>query len=161
MLRRPPVVVVEIGDKAAVGELTEDGAQRATVMVGVQAAMPPGRRITGIDHRQCNVVGTLLMKLIDQRPIALRPVDPEQYLDATVAVLRKHRLHRLYQRRTQNGLNDDRRIERSLQRFSIHDGAELPAGSRTAWAPAERMAGPKTPSASRTETWHRTDARQA
>ena len=115
MIVGPPIVVVEIGDIAAVRQIGQNATQHAAVIGRVQAAVPHRGRIAGIDDIDAAMGGTLGADRFDQGNVAVRPVDADQNLDAARRRLPEHRLQRLLHRRADDGRHDDGNVGRPLQ----------------------------------------------
>ena len=111
----PPIVVVEISDIAAVGEIGQNATQHAAVIGRVQAAVPHRCRIAGIDDIDAAMGGTLGADRFDETDVAVRPVDADQNLDAARRRLPEHRLQRLFHGRADDGRHDHGNVGRPLQ----------------------------------------------
>ena len=115
MIVGPPIVVVEIGDIAGVGEIGQNAAQHAAIIGRMQAAVAHRGRIAGIEDIDAAMGGTLGAELFDQGYVAIRPVDADQNLDPSRRRLPEHRLQRLFHRRADDGRHDHGNIGRPLR----------------------------------------------
>ena len=110
-----PVIVGEIGNVAAVGEIAQHGVERAAPEVRVHATMPHRGRIAEVEQRHRLIGRSVLERLLDDAAVTHRLVDTEHDLDAARMRLPEHRHERILERRTHDGADHDSRVERRLQ----------------------------------------------
>src|SRR5579883_3342634 len=98
-----PVVVVELGDVAAVRHIAQDGAHRAAESVQMHAAVPHRGGIAGVEQRYRMALGALRQDLVEDSRVAYRPIDADQDLQPARKGLPEYRLHRSLEGRSQHG----------------------------------------------------------
>jgi len=101
MPRRPPVVVVQIGDMPAGGEVAQHHPQHAAVPGRMQPAMPHRGGIAGVDQQHAVVGRAVAAGVLDGGEAAARHVDADQRLHGAGKILREHRAQRLGDGRAQ------------------------------------------------------------
>lgn len=116
VIRRPPVVVIEIGNPRRIRELAEHTAQHAPILCTAKPAMPLGRGIAGPQNFDDPAGGPSLDCMPQQfvRTFSRRPIQSDHDLNPQSTLLREDGLECPDDTRSQQARHDDRNIKRPL-----------------------------------------------
>ena len=116
MIRRPPVVVVEVSNPRRIRKLAEHTAQHAPILCAAKSAMPLGRGITGPQHFDDPAGRPSFDSALHQfvSTLSRSTVQTDHDLDPQSALLREDGLKCPDDTWSQQARHDDRNIKRPL-----------------------------------------------